>query len=693
MTALQRRNFAARSTLGRRAAASGGTLALALLALGAAAPANADDTTLGEVVVTGEKVRRSLRDTAASVDVTDGRELGRRTDIVTTSDLLSQIPNVISAEPSNLAPAVRGLDGTGPAQGADAFFAGTRPRLNYQIDGRTLSHNEAIFSDATLWDAESVEVFRGPQSTLQGRNAIAGAILVKTRDPTYDFNGSVRALVGDHETRQVSGAVGGPLVADQLAFRLSGDWRRSESFTEFTPYPGVDNPGEYKSLALRGKLLIQPKGAPGFRALVTLSHLRAYEPQTADVVRPFDDHVAAYPLQPRFRTRATSGIVEASQTLGTGLELEILGSATELKVNRFAVAGDGNAVIKGDEAVLEPRLRFGQAGDRFSGFLGAHLFRASQHEYIDLFGGGPFDDSTRTFAAFAEGVLALTGDLDLTLGGRLEREKRRRFGGVGPFLIAFDETYEAFLPKASLAWRAGEGLTLGVLAARGYNGGGAGFTYDSPFVSYTFKPEFVWNYEGFARASLLDKRLTVEANVFYDRYRDMQLPFDLNPDPAVWAYVVRNADRAVTYGAEAKLRYLARPGLELHAAAGLLHIRVSRYPGSGIEGHELPRSPAASFSAGFDYRHASGLELGFDARYSESYYSEIDNNPRGKVDPYWVADAHASYRLGNVRLIASVANLFDATGPVLLSPGATRADDTATILDPRTFQVGLQLDF
>ena len=664
---------------------------LALLLL--AGPALAEDTALSEVVVTGEKVRRSLRDTASSVSVTSGRDLDRRVDIVTTSDLLSRIPNVVTVEPSNLAPAIRGLDGTGPAQGADAFFAGTRPRLNTQVDGRTLSHNEAIFSDATLWDSESIEVFRGPQSTLQGRNAVAGAVIVKTRDPTFDWSGTARAIVGSRETRQVSGAISGPIVADQVAFRLSGDWRRSDSFTDFTPYEGVGDPGESESLALRGKLLIQPAAAPDFRALVTISHLEAHAPQTADVSYPFDDHVASYPFQPRFRTRATSAIVEASQGFGPGLSFEVLASATDLQVQRYAVAGDGNAKIDGEELVLEPRLRFGQQGDRFRGFVGAHVFRADQDEYIDMFGGGPFDDRTRTYAAFAEGIVALIPALDLTLGGRLEREERRRTGGVGPFLIDFDATYEVFLPKASLAWRVNDDVTVGVLASRGYNGGGAGFTYEAPFESYTFKPEFVWNYEAFARLALADGRLNIEANAFYDRYRDLQLPFDLNPDPALWSSVVRNADRAESYGAEVTARVLVIPGLEAYGTAGLLQTEVTSYPGSGVEGHELPRSPAASFDVGFDYSHSSGLELGADARYSESYFSAIDNAPRGKVDPFWVANARAGYRISNLRLFASVTNLFDETGPVLLYPGATFADDTATILTPRTFPVGLQVDF
>ncbi|MFC3076810.1 TonB-dependent receptor [Phenylobacterium terrae] len=676
----------------RRALRASASL-VAIAAAVAAGPALAQDVALSEIVVTGEKTTRSLQDTASSVSVTDGRELERRTDIVTTSDLLSQIPNVVTVEPSNFAPAIRGLDGTGPAQGADAFFAGTRPRLNHQVDGRTLSHNEAIFSDATLWDVERVEVFRGPQSTLQGRNAVAGAVIVKTRDPTFDWSGTARILAGSRDTQQVSGAVGGPLLDDQLAFRLAADWRRSDSFVEFTGYPGIEDPGESESLALRGKLLFTPQALPGFRALLTVSHLDAHEPQTADVTYPFDDHVASYPFQPVFGTRATSAILEASQTFGPGLTFEMLASGTDLRVRRYALPGDGNAEINGEEWVLEPRVRFGAAGDRIRGFVGAHVFKAEQDEYIDLFGGGTFDDSTRTYAAFAEGLVALTPELELTLGGRLEREERERTGGVGPFLIDFDETYEVFLPKASLAWRLSDDVTVGVLASRGYNGGGAGFTYEVPFVSYTYKPEFVWNYEAFARASLAGGRLNLTGNVFYDRYRDIQLPFDLNPDPDLWSYVVRNADEAETLGAEVSARYMAAPGLELFGAVGLLQTEVTEYPNSGIEGHELPRSPSLSFNLGVDYRHESGFEFGADARYSGGYHTAIDNDPRGEVDAFWTANARAAYRVGNVKVFASVANVFDETGPVMLYPGATFFDDSATILTPRTIQVGLQADF
>lgn len=648
-------------------------------------------STLESISVYGEKTERSISQTSSSVSVSDDKELKRRPGLETVGDVLAQTPNLIVTEPSNLAPAVRGVDGTGPAQGADAFFAGTRPRLNYTVDGRTLSFNEAIFSDQTLWDVDRVEVFRGPQSTLQGRNAIAGAIVVRTKLPTYDWEASARVQGGSRDTLETSAMVSGPIVDNQLAFRLSADRRVSHSETEFTPYEGVDDPGRYRSLALRGKLLFEPDAIDGFRAVLTVSHLDAYAPQSADQARPFGDNIAAFPAMPRFGTRATTGIMDVTYDFAENFGLDVLGSVTDLRVNRWAEAGTGIAQIDGTEYVVEPRLRF-KAGGWLKGFVGAHFFRNDQHEVIDLFGGGSFDDHTDTNAIFGEATATL-GQFEITAGGRWEREKRNRTGAVGPFFIDFDATYDEFLPKLSVAWHANEDLTFGAVVSRGYNGGAAGFTYDPPFVSYTYDPEYVWNYEAFVRTSLFDERLSVIGNVFYNRYKDMQLPFDLNPDPAIWSYVVRNADRAVTYGAEISTQLQVTQDLSLFANFGLLQTEVTKYPGSGIEGNALPRSPAFNTDFGVTYSHPSGLEITADARWTDAYYTEVVNDARGKTDPYWVVNAQVAWNFEKARAFVAVRNIFDSRAPVMLYPGATMADDTATVLQPRSVLAGVQANF
>ena len=235
----------------------------------------------------------------------------------------------------------------------------------------------------------------------------------------------------------------------------------------------------------------------------------------------------------------------------------------------------------------------------------------------------------------------------------------------------------------------------GFLGYPGVDDPGA-FESNEPYVNYTYKPEYVWNLEGFARSRLLDGRLRLTGNIFYSRYKDMQLPFDLNPDPAVWAYVVRNAPRAETYGAELGATWLPQPSLELSAEVGLLHARVTRYDGSGVAGHELPRAPRLTSVLGANWRAANGLEVGASAHYSTAYYSDITNVTRGRVEPGWLANTRISYPIGKAKLFAYVNNVFDSKRPVLVSadPGdAIGASDVANLPQARTIGVSIEAWF
>lgn len=170
-------------------------------------------TTLDRVVVTAEKQGRSQQDTATSTVVLDDRTLQSR-GLDDSRGVLANAANVTSVGTGNYAPAVRGVDGTGPAQGADAFFAGTRPRLNVSMDGRAVSYNELVFSGSSLWDVEQAELLRGPQSLLQGRNAIAGTLAIKTKDPAWAHEGGLRLLGGEHGRRQGAFYLSGPFAGD-----------------------------------------------------------------------------------------------------------------------------------------------------------------------------------------------------------------------------------------------------------------------------------------------------------------------------------------------------------------------------------------------------------------------------------------------------------------------------------------------
>ena len=663
---------------------------------GPSAAIAADDErqlTLEEVVVTAEKRSRSLQETSTSIAVFSEEDLRRQPGLDSILDLVGSIANVTSEGKTGSLPAVRGIDGTGPARGANAFLGGTRSRLAYQLDGRPLGFNETVYGNSELWDVAQVEVLRGPQSTLQGRNAIAGTVAIHTKDPTFDWQGGLRLAGGNYAQRQGSAYISGPLVDEQLAFRVSYDRSEYDSFMKAPLiYPGVDDPRRYTTTMARAKLLIQPAALEGFKTVLTVNRLEFQGPQTEIVEHPFNEHVALYGYIPQFEPTSTAAVAVTSWELTDTLTFENTLSYSDYLVKRYSFPGDGNARIEGHETVVEPRLRYSSGDGRMNALFGVYHYRARQDEFLDLVGGMTFEDATTNTAAFAELNYKLTDTLELTLGGRYERENRDRQGG-NLFVVDLDKTYSTFLPKLALAYHLTPEVTVGAVVSRSYNGGGAAFTFQPPFVNYEYEPEYVKNYETYWRALLLDGRLELTGNLFYSDYQDFQLEFDINPDPAIYSFVVRNADKVYAYGSEIGMRWLAAPGLTLSADAGLQRTRIDSYPGNSVEGNELPRAPQLTGGFGIAYVHEIGLDAALSARYSDWFYSDVVNQRDERTEDYWSLNAQAGYTFGKVRVFAVVQNLTDGDAVLGVSRGATPAGDNAYIQWPRTYKAGFVVTF
>lgn len=639
---------------------------------------------LNTVVVTGENTERSLRDTASSVMVITKEDLSS---FDTANNVLDYIPNIVTVEPGNEAPAVRGVDGTGPASGANAFLTGTRPRLNYQIDGRTLGFNEALFQDTSLWDVDQVEVYRGPQSTQQGRNSIAGAIVIHTADPTFDWESRIRLAAGEQSKRVASFMTSGPIIDNRLAFRLAADYQSSKTAVDYDSYPEEDDPDLYKSETIRGKLLFQP--SRDIRTVLTLSRTDNRAPQSERVIRPFEDREAQFPNQPVFESVNNFAILDFDWEMSENVQFTANLSRTDFNTERHTPVNTGNLEIEGDEIEFQPMIKLNTSNRKLSGFIGAYILRTDQDEEIDIMGGGEFYDETKSNSLLAEVSWWFTESHTLTIGARYEVEERRREGAAGPLAVDYDKTYKEFLPKITLSWDTNENWTLGFTAGRGYNGGGAGITFSAPFVSYTYDPEYVWNYEAFARATMLDGKLILTSNLFYNDFEDMQLPFYLGPSSTV----IRNAKKASTYGLELGAMHLFSPGNSMFANVGLLKTKVDEYDDPTIEGNDLARAPAYSLGLGFTVAPVTNLSVSADMRYTDAYYSDATNTARGKVDPYSVINARVAYTWGPAQFYAAVTNILDSEDEVSILTGTTADDDAATLLKPRTFSAGIEYRF
>lgn len=252
----------------------------------------------------------------------------------------------------------------------------------------------------------------------------------------------------------------------------------------------------------------------------------------------------------------------------------------------------------------------------------------------------------------------------MTLSARYEQEHHQRKGKSAMFSINRDKKYNVFLPKADIAWKINDDQRLGFKVGKGYNPGGAGVTFGVPYTSYEYDAEYVWNYELYHRWTSADKRLRINSNLFYNDYKDMQLPFTLGPN----SIVIRNADKVVTYGAEINTEWQATEKLALNAGIGMLKTDIKRYPNSSIEGNKLARAPSFSGKVGANYRLLDHLEIGTNYSYNSSYYSTADNLANGKVGHYDQFDVYLAYDFKHARIMLYADNILNSRKDILLVP-------------------------
>ncbi|BBO60988.1 TonB-dependent receptor [Serratia marcescens] len=639
------------------------------------------------LLVTGEKVKRSIFDTGSSVEVFDSNRISSMPNATQVPDLLRMTPNVVDVGIGNDLPTVRGVDGSGPTTGAGAFLSGTRPRLNLSLDGRSLTYNEQAYGPQSLWDLDRVEVFRGPQSYIQGRNAIAGAIVMASKDPTFEWESAFKGGAGNQHSSQLAAMASGPLVEDQLAFRVSVDRQRRRSDADLPAYEPVGDPREVEATTARAKLLFNPAGLRDLTTKLTFNHFGSTAPQNESLNPQPHPASARHDIRrPVFKSNVNSGIWDLAWEASDGLALENRVIYTDFNINRATAYQLPYADIGGKEVHVEPVVRFGGADSRLHGLAGLRYFHAKQDEFVNIFGGATFKDKTDTNSAFAELTYALTPQVDVTAASRLEREHRQRNGGSKAVRIDFDETYTVFLPKLDVAWKPTDTQTYGAKIARGYNAGGAGITLSSPIVSYTYGSEYVWNYELYTRHHLKDANVVLTSNVFYNDYKDMQLPYYLGENSSV----IRNADKVETYGAEIGATWQPRWDFELFGNVGLLKTKIKKFSGSGVEGHELGRAPAYTANMGAKYQFLKGWEVSTNVAFSDSYYSAYDNDSRGRIGSYWSANAQLAYTFAYGRATLFAQNLFDSERRIMVGGNDIY---TATQQRPRMVGAAVELNF
>lgn len=652
-----------------------------------------------EIVVTGERVDRSLLETPSSVVVVDqGGADGLPGSGGGLEDLLATIPNVAMGSGGE-GPTVRGQDTTGVLRDLSAFLGGTRPRLTIQTDGRASGYNEFVFGAVPLWDVERVEIFRSPQTTTQGRNSIAGAIFVHTRDPTYHWEGGGRLVADDSGTRRISGMVSGPLLREQAAFRLAGELRTGRSSSRLAEFvPSVEANDDKHSL-LRAKLLAEPSFLPGLRVETSFGHLETQAPQIEGLRPPFERREDPRPAYGVFATNVETLSLIFDYPLSASLRTTVTVAAGESSIQRFARPGLGQNQIESQDRSIETLLRW-EPLPSLEVVGGVYVAGTALNQFTDLsalIGIGRFEDEQGSLGIFGEATMRMPSRFTITGGLRYQRDSQDREGSVGRIgrtaTLNFRETFEAWLPKVSIAYRFSDVINAGLLVQRAYNPGGTTLDLRTGGGD-RFAAESLWNYELFARGVLAGGRLTISSNLFINDITNAQRPqvqAIADPDGSTeLALEIGNAPRARSSGLELGVSWRPRPGLAITAGLGLLDTKIleTMEGADPILGKEFQRAPAFTGSLGVEWQASGRLGASAQLRHHGGYFSDDINSASRRIVAATMADARLSYRLDSVTLFGFARNIFDEFNLTYLF-----SRDLATAAEPREIGVGLEARF
>lgn len=331
-----------------------------------------------EIIVTGEKSDRTIRHTTTSIAVTTPEKLKEEA-ILSIQDVYNRTANM-SETYGSAGFTMRGVRNTGVSG------AGSADTATVYLDGAPLP-SEALFGGPTdMWDIAQVEILRGPQSTIQGLNALAGSVVIATKDPTMRWSADGRVLWNSQMQRTFSAALGGPIVADELAFRLSVEHRADRGIIRNITRGGYDD--RLNSLNLRAKLLWTPSALPDLAVKLGYNRVRrtgGYLYQYANTARS-DYFTNRISLADHLNTGSiASDIATADITyhLNDRLKLTSVTSWNQIHSDVTADSDYGPRDLASVHNIYTTRtlteeLRLNYKGERLSGVLGAWYYRRHQ---------------------------------------------------------------------------------------------------------------------------------------------------------------------------------------------------------------------------------------------------------------------------------------------------------------------------
>lgn len=657
-----------------------------------------------DVIVTARRRAETLQDVPLSVTVTSQEELTDK-NIQSITDLQISTPSLSATGPYRNTPIVS-------IRGQGGFTPGGIPSVILYMNEVPLatsaqagSPGGALGANGLMYDLENVQVVKGPQGTLFGRNTTGGAILMQSRRPTMDFGGHVTATVGNYGNREFDAAINIPLTQDSLALRIAANGQKRDGFTETQGTPSHPNGldlDDANHFSARGSLLAR-FGA--FENLLVVDYVKADHNGISSILKGvspapmhpinqfFPGLAALVPVQNALGIRKQ---VPLSADMGGYLRrwsvtntttIELSDTVTLKNIAAFSRAkyaqtidGDGTAFPAFDpiqsqsvpyvtrQFSNELQLQGSSFGEKLDWVVGVFYLEQPEeanftaHRNVTL--GRPRDVGFKQYesskAVFAQGDLDLSGGFSLTAGarytwdtvGRTSREvllNGNCFSALAApsCILSNAADFEAPTWTVGLNYKPDRDTLFYVTSRRGFRSGGFNLAGDASPNDRVFDSETVTDIEFGAKTAFTtgDVRITANLALYRQWYKDIQLQqttvSTITNGPVT---VVKNAGEAEIDGIEFESTARFGRNLTLNARYSFIDFDYTKFA-TGVVLPIYPTFPRHKFGIGGQYRLPLPDDVG-DVSISANYDWQDDSRSVPYNDPFAIKEAYGILTLG-----------------------------------------------
>ena len=648
-------------------------------ALAEETPASTASASLEEVTVTARRRTENLQNVPDSITAFSSRTI-EDARIQKFGDFVALTPNFEffpSATPGNFQMSIRGISQAG-GNGGDAPIV-------MVVDGVTLPYPNSF--TIPLFDIESIEVLKGPQGALYGQNAIGGAVVVTTRQPTNEFHGKLSASYGKADDTNQTGVISGPLIRDRLLFRAAafhhsfgGDVRYAYSPRDRENYLDDNlarldlkflasdsltaDLGVYYSKTHSGAEPLVPatlspaSGIPNVSTGALNSQLVLGQPN-----QDYHTHTRRDTLDGSLRLEWKTDFADfSSVSAGTQLhennhqDLDVshipFVYLIDQPVNIHAFSEELRATSPSNQRLRWNVIGFISKVHRkipFSIDGNLNLLLAGDTNPADAllvpFAHDDADQHLDSYAGAAQINYDILPDLELTLAGRYDHDPRSQVD-LG---VRLQRTFDKFQPKASLSYKPTTNQTYYLTYAQGFRPGGFN-PGNNPAVQPVFDPEETKTYEIGTKLNFFDRLLGVSMAAYTTRYSNQQLTL-VQVSSTGASQSIFTVKTARINGLE--LQADARPvaGLDISVGGGLQDAKIKEF-GNSLTGSTF--NPSAYVGKYVPLQ--SKYTLNASVQYSHGVFHDLEGFVRTDVSRkgtlYWYADNRVSrppFNLVNLR--------------------------------------------